>query len=107
MTHASGGLSTSASESASAADSDAPTLGTLPLGARLILRCRKDWRTAAVASFETELERAVLTVASPTGHTYRVRRPLDSPLSFEGHIPVLGERSSCWRSGLARYDVRW
>ena len=104
---ASGGLSTSGADADSGNDRGDLTLGTLPLGARLILRCRKDWRTAAVAAFETELGRAVLSVASPSGHTYRVRRPLDSPLSFEGSIPVLGERPSCWRSGLARYDVRW
>ena len=81
------------------------TLGSLPLGARLVLRCRKDWRMAAVAAFEPELERIVLTVASPSGHTYRVRRPADSPLSLEGSIPILGEGT--WRVSLARYDVRW
>lgn len=84
---------------------DSLTLGSLPLGARLILRCRKDWRTASVAAFEPELERVVLTVASPSGHTYRVRRPLDSALTLEGSIPILGE--GCWRAGLARYDARW
>lgn len=81
----------------------ATTLGSLPTGARLILRCRADWRIATIASFEAE--RVVLTVASPNGHTYRVRRPRDAPLNFDGHIPVLGEGS--WRAKLARYDVRW
>lgn len=80
-----------------------PTLGSLPVGARLILRCRADWRAATVAAFEPG--RVVLNVASPTGHTYRVRRPHDSPLALEGQVPVLGE--GCWRAGLARYDVRW
>jgi hypothetical protein len=80
-----------------------PTLGSLPVGARLILRCRADWRAATVAAFEPE--RVVLNVASPKGHAYRVRRPADSPLAFDGRIPVLGE--GCWRAGLARYDVRW
>ena len=83
----------------------APTLGSLPTGARLILRCRADWRAAAVAGFEPERGRVVLSVASPTGHTYRVRRPSDSPLAHDGHLPVLGEGR--WRAGLARYDVRW
>jgi hypothetical protein len=83
----------------------APTLGSLPVGARLILRCRKDWRAATVAAFDTERGRVVLSVASPSGHTYRVRRPQDSPLAHDGHFPVLGE--GCWRAGLARYDVRW
>ena len=79
------------------------TLGSLPVGARLVLRCRADWRAATVAAFEPE--RVVLSVASPTGHTYRVRRPCDSPLAFDGGIPVLG--GGGWRAGLARYDVRW
>ena len=83
----------------------ASTLGSLPVGARLILRCRADWRAATVAAFESERARVVLNVASPTGHTYRVRRPHDSPLTHDGHLPVLGE--GCWRAGLARYDVRW
>jgi hypothetical protein len=83
----------------------ARTLGSLPVGARLILRCRADWRAAAVAGFEHERGRVVLSVASPGGHTYRVRRPSDSPLAHDGHLPVLGEGQ--WRAGLARYDVRW
>ncbi|MBC7933476.1 MAG: hypothetical protein H7Z38_23185 [Rubrivivax sp.] len=82
---------------------EAATLGSLPVGARLILRCRADWRTATVAAIGPE--RVILNVASPTGHTYRVRRPHDAALVFDGHVPVLGE--GCWRAGLARYDVRW
>lgn len=83
----------------------AAALGSLPVGARLILRCRADWRAATVASFETHLGRVVLSVASPNGHTYRVRRPADAALSYDGHVPVLG--AGQWRAGLARYDVRW
>lgn len=83
----------------------AATLGSLPVGARLILRCRADWRAATVASFEPHTARVVLNVASPGGHTYRVRRPADAALSHDGHLPVLGEGQ--WRAGLARYDVRW
>jgi hypothetical protein len=81
------------------------TLGSLPVGARLILRCRADWRTATVASFEHDLGRVVLNVASPSGHTYRVRRPADAALNYDGHLAVLGEGQ--WRASLARYDVRW
>ena len=102
----SGGLTVSTVEleaTASAIKPEAVTLGSLPVGARLILRCRADWRTATVAAFEAE--RVVLSVASPTGHTYRVRRPHDAALAFDGCLPVLGE--GCWRAGLARYDVRW
>jgi hypothetical protein len=82
------------------------TLAELPLGARLVLRCRKDWRLAAVALIE--LDQITLTVCSPSGHTYRVRRPPDAPLAFDGHIPILTDREhACWRAALARYDMRW
>ncbi|HEX8338261.1 MAG TPA: hypothetical protein VF621_16200 [Pyrinomonadaceae bacterium] len=91
--------------SLSTGDVPAATLGGLPLGARLILRCRADWRAATVAAFEPDAARVVLNVASPNGHTYRVRRPADAALSHDGHLPVLGEGQ--WRAGLARYDVRW
>ena len=79
------------------------TLGSLPVGSRLILRCRKDWRDAAVVAVSTE--KVTLSVGSPSGHTYRVRRAPDSPLFLDGSIPVLGE--GCWRAGRARYDLRW
>lgn len=84
---------------------EAPTLGSLPVGARLILRCRKDWRAAAVAAFEPDAARVVLSVASPSGHTYRLRRPADAPLSLDGPLPVLGQ--GAWRACFARYDFRW
>jgi hypothetical protein len=84
----------------------AATLASLPVGARLVVRCRKDWRTASVSSIETDSVR--LSVASPSGHTYRVRRPADSPLTHEGALPLLGEVTpSGWRAALARYDARW
>ncbi|HZG53139.1 MAG TPA: hypothetical protein VEZ40_13470 [Pyrinomonadaceae bacterium] len=84
----------------------ATTLAALPLGAHLILRCRKDWRTATVVRIE--LEKITLSVSSPTGRTYRMRRPPDAPLTFAGSIPLLGATaSSDWRAGLARYDARW
>jgi hypothetical protein len=79
------------------------TLADLPLFAHLILRCRKDWRDATIIAIS--LEHATLSVRSPTGRTYRLRRPLASPLAFDGPIPLLGTGS--WRSGLARYDARW
>jgi hypothetical protein len=78
-------------------------LGSLPVGARLILRCRKDWRDACVVAISVEA--ITLSVGSPSGHTYRVRRPHDSQLSLDGSIPVLGEGG--WRNLRVRYDVRW
>ena len=79
------------------------TLGSLPVGARLILRCRKDWRDACIAAISEE--EITLSVSSPSGHTYRVRRPHTSPLTRDGSIPVLGEGS--WRNLRVRYDLRW
>lgn len=84
-------------------DEQNQTLASLPLGARLILRCRHDWRSAAIASVSNEA--VTLTVFSPTGRTYRVRRSPDSLVTFEGAIPILGEGQ--WRTGFARYDARW
>ncbi len=76
----------------------------LPVGARLVLRCRKDWRAATVVA--VTLEAVTISVFSPTGRTYRVRRPPDAPISFDGPIPLLGDRGH-WRTDLARYDTRW
>ena len=78
-------------------------LASMPVGARLIIRCRKDWRDATIVA--VSLETVTLSVISPTGRTYRLRRPPDSPLNFDGPIPILGEGH--WRTGLARYDTRW
>jgi len=99
LTAPNGGLDISSVEA-----EEALTLISLPLGARLIMRCRKDWRTATVCAITPD--KITLSVASPSGHTYRVRRPPDAPLSFDGSIPIIGE-GCCWRAGLARYDKRW
>lgn len=78
-------------------------LSALPVGARLILRCRKDWRDATVAA--VTLEQVTLCVGTSKGRTYRVRRPASSMVFQDGPILVLGEGS--WRAGLVRYDARW
>jgi hypothetical protein len=104
----SGGLDSSTTLAAAieAAALTSATLGALPLGAHLILRCRKDWRTATVVRIE--LEKITLSVSSPTGRTYRMRRPPDASLTFDGNVPLLDTgKPSCWRAGLARYDMRW
>ncbi len=103
-----GGLDSSPAAIEAAVEAETlKTLGALPLGAHLILRCRKDWRTATVVRIE--LEKITLSVSSPTGRTYRMRRPPDAPLTFHGdNIPLLDAgKPSCWRAGLAHYDVRW
>lgn len=86
------------------------TLAALCVGARLIVKCKRDWRTASVSRVgETHV---VINVHSPKGGTYRIRRPLDTILQTDGAIPLLRatdaecERAS-WLSGLADYDARW
>jgi len=83
------------------------TLGSLFVGARLVLRCRKDWRDATVIAISPD--KITLAVGSPNGGTYRVRRPPDSALFLDGAIPVLGEfpTTSTWRAGFVRYEARW
>ena len=103
LTDADGGPPISTQDSTQ--DETTATLGSLPVGARLILRCRADWRAATVAAYEVGLGRVILNVASPKGGTYRVRRPADSQLSYDGHVPLLGQGQ--WRAAFARYDVRW
>jgi len=79
------------------------TLAALPLGARLVVCCRKDWRTATVVRIEPD--KVTLSVSSPTGRTYRLRRTPDASLTLDGDIPLLG--TGHWRTALARYDARW
>ncbi|MER3427172.1 MAG: hypothetical protein C4334_03580 [Pyrinomonas sp.] len=79
------------------------TLGQLPTGARLIIRCRADWREACVAEKEPKL--VTLVVNAPSGRAYRIRRAVDLALSYDGEVPVLGEGE--WRVNLVRADLRW
>lgn len=79
-------------------------LADLPVGARLLVRSKIDWRFATVA--RTNPEKITLTVCSPSGRTYRLRREPDLILNLDGPIPIAGDPGS-WRSGLARYDLRW
>ena len=81
-------------------------LNSLPIGARLLVRSRKDWRTAAVSKIVED--RVVLIVCSPTGRTYRLRRELDTEIFFEGIIPILKyDLPENWRDNFTPYDHRW
>lgn len=86
---------------------NALTLGSLFVGARLVLRCRKDWRDATVIA--VSIDKITLAVGAPSGSTYRVRRPPDSLLFQDGAIPVLCEETirATWRAGFVRYESRW
>lgn len=82
------------------------TLERLSVGDRLLVRSRMDWRFAAVSKIMEE--KVVLTVCSPTGRTYRLRRELGTAISMEGTIPVLiYDSDDSWRDNFGRYDHRW
>lgn len=82
------------------------TLRELPIGARLLIRSKTDWRSAVVSRFD--LEKAVLSVCSPTGRTYRLRRDLEAEIIFDGRIPILKiETEEDWRENFTKYDFRW
>ena len=82
------------------------TLRQLPVGARLLIRSKKDWRTAVVSQLHEE--KATLIVCSPNGGTYRLRRLLEMVIIFDGKIPILkSDLEDTWRDNFSKYDVRW
>lgn len=76
----------------------------LPIGAKLLVQCKKDWRTAVVSAV-TE-EKIVLTICSPSGRTYRKSCAVETAIDFEGAIPLLGA-AGVWRETCVKYDSRW
>ena len=82
------------------------TLRDLPIGARLLIRTKKDWRTAVVSQFYTE--KVTLIVCSPSGRTYRLRRLLEMEIIFDGKIAILKcDLEEDWRENFSSYDERW
>jgi hypothetical protein len=82
------------------------TLASLAVGSRLLVRSRLDWRFAAVSKVSEG--RVVLTVCSPTGRTYRLRREMDARILMESTIPILPhDQAEDWRENFSRYDHRW
>lgn len=85
---------------------DQITLDQLPIGSRLVVRSKVEWRFAAVSKISDE--RVVLTVCSPTGRTYRLWRDMDSEVFLEGTVPVLlYDEPDDWRENFGRFDRRW
>ena len=87
-----------------AVETESILLSELPIGARLLLECRKDWRVASVA--HTGTTHIALNVCAPSGRTYRLRRPADVAVMRDGGLLILGS-ATAWRMHLCRYDVRW
>jgi len=80
----------------------------LPIGSRLLIRSRTDWRTAAISRFVEETAMVVLTVCSPSGYSYRLRRDPATELVLEGGFAILpSEFDDTWRDNFSAYDRRW
>lgn len=82
------------------------TLGDLPTGARIVVKCKNEWRGAVVS--KNDAEKITLLVYSATGGTYRLRRVPKTILLFEGDVPILP--NGCeedWRENFMKYDSRW
>lgn len=78
----------------------------MPIGARLLVRSKTDWRVAVVSQLYEE--KATLIVCSPNGRTYRLRRLLEMVIIFDGKIPILkSDLEDTWRENFSKYDVRW
>ena len=82
------------------------TLANIPLGGRLLIRSKKDWRVAVVCRIAED--NITISVASPTGYNYRLRRAADAPVKFDGRIPFLIiDSAEPWRENFSNYDYRW
>lgn len=81
-------------------------LGEIPLGGRLIVRSRKDWRSAVVSRIAENS--ITLSIASPKGYNYRTRRKPLATIELDGQIPILlHENEEDWRKNFTCYDKRW
>lgn len=79
-------------------------LRELPIGAKLLVQCKKDWRMAVV-SISSE-EKIVLQICSPSGRTYRKKCAIETEILYDGAFHLLGEKN-LWREQLVKYDNRW
>jgi hypothetical protein len=78
----------------------------MPIGARLLIRSKTDWRFAVVCRLTDE--KATLAVCSPSGRTYRLHRGRECEIVFDGAIPILKiETADTWRENFSKYDCRW
>ena len=80
-------------------------LKDLPIGSRLLVRSKKDWRSGVISKiFE---EKVTILVASPRGGSYRLRRNLETEITFDGILPILENSDENWRDNFTKYDWRW
>lgn len=82
------------------------TLREIPVGGRLLVRTKKDWRFAVVSRIGEH--KITLSISSPSGRNYRLRRLPEAVIGFDGMIPVLKfETAENWRDNFSAYDFRW
>ena len=80
-------------------------LADLPIGARLLVRSKKDWRSAVISKIIEET--VTLIVSSPSGYSYRLRRNLQTEIFLDGELPILENAEGNWRDNFVKYDFRW
>ncbi len=80
-------------------------LADLQIGARLLIRSKKDWRSAVISKVIEET--VTIIVASPSGYSYRLRRNLNTEIFFDGEMPILENSNENWRDNFTKYDFRW
>jgi hypothetical protein len=81
-------------------------LANIPLGGRLLIRSRTDWRTAVVSRVSDE--RITLSVVSPKGRNYRLGRDPEMEVGIENGVHFLYSRyTEQWTENFASYDTRW
>jgi hypothetical protein len=79
------------------------TINQLAVGARLVVQCKKDCRTAVVSAVLED--KVVLQICSPSGRTYRKICSAETVILSNGAIFFLGE--GVWRENFVKYDSRW
>lgn len=80
------------------------TLADLPIGSRLLVRSKKDWRSGVISKVIEET--VIILVSSPSGFSYRLRRNLQTKIFFEKEMPILETSTENWRDNFVKYDIR-
>ena len=81
-------------------------LANVPLGGRLLVRSRTDWRTAVVSRISED--RITISVSSPKGRNYRLGRDPELQVGYENGLHYLhSEHAEQWSENFASYDPRW
>jgi len=81
-------------------------LSDLPIGGRLLVRSRVEWRNAVVTRITDD--GVTLSVASPKGRNYRLRRTREHSIGITNGLHFLvSETGESWNENFAGYDQRW